>query len=112
MSGSYRVAPIFLIRMAGVPFEVLSQLASVRTTAAARELLARQNQLATAREAAERFVGSRESGLSAEESRAFRARLHDPRTGDEAAGKLAVLNEFVERSAAANAADVRLDQEF
>ena len=42
MSGSYRVAPIFLIRMAGVPFEPVARLATTAVAAAARELLVRQ----------------------------------------------------------------------
>jgi hypothetical protein len=112
MSDSYRVAPLFLIRMAGVPFESLSQLATEKSAAAARELLVRQERLATARNAAERFVSSRASGLSAEESRAFRATLRDPRTAAGAAVDAAVLNEFVERAAAADAADVRLREEL
>jgi hypothetical protein len=37
---SYRVAPIFVIRMAGVPFEPLEQLATSRASATARSLLA------------------------------------------------------------------------
>ena len=45
MSGSYRVAPIFLIRMAGVPFEVLDPLGTPETAAAARELLVRRKEL-------------------------------------------------------------------
>jgi hypothetical protein len=32
---AYRVAPIFLIRMAGVPFDVLGKLATVETAARA-----------------------------------------------------------------------------
>jgi len=112
MPDSYRVAPIFLIRMAGVPFEAVSQLATVKTAAAARELLVRQERLATARNAAERFVGSRESGLSGEESRAFRAALRDPKTTGAAGVKQAVLTEFVERAAGAEAADVSLREQL
>ena len=112
MSDSYRVAPIFLIRMAGVPFEALSQLATVKTAAAARELLVRQERLATARNTAERFVGSRESGLSGEESRAFRATLRDPRSASGTNLKPAALHEFVERAAAVDAAEIRLRKEL
>jgi hypothetical protein len=38
----YRVAPIFLIRMAGVPFEVTEELATPATFATARKVLAKQ----------------------------------------------------------------------
>ena len=98
--------------MAGVPFEALSQLATLKTAAAARELLVRREQLATARNAAERFVGSPDSGLSGEESRAFRSVLRDRRTAGAAAVNSAVLNEFVTRAAAADAADERLREEL
>jgi len=40
---AYRIAPIFLIRMAGVPFDILEPLATRDTNKAARELLVRQN---------------------------------------------------------------------
>ena len=94
--------------MAGVPFESLSGLATPGTAGAARELLVRQERLATARGVAERFVGSRESGLSGEESRAFRATLRDPRTATADIVKSPALKEFVERAAAADAAEMRL----
>ena len=71
----YRVAPIFLIRAAGVPFDHLEGLATRGTAAAARDLLVRREALARARAEAESFIGTRESGLSAEASRAYRALL-------------------------------------
>jgi hypothetical protein len=40
---SYRVAPIFLIRLAGVPFEAIEQLATHDTSRAARDLLVSQH---------------------------------------------------------------------
>jgi hypothetical protein len=51
VSSAYQVAPIFLIRMAGVPFERIEQLATQKTTAIARQLTAKQNQLAAEDEA-------------------------------------------------------------
>lgn len=72
---SYRVAPIFLIRAAGVPFDHLERLAPAQTAALAREMLVTRTQLADARSDAERFLGTPESGLSAEVSRAGRAAL-------------------------------------
>ena len=36
---SYRVAPVFLLRLAGVPFDVIERLATSKTSAAAREAL-------------------------------------------------------------------------
>jgi len=109
---AYRVASVFLIRMAGVPFEALSQVATEKTAAAARELLVRRERLATARGVAERFVGSRESGLSGEDSRAFRAILRDPSGAAGAALNCAVLTEFVERAGATEAAELRLREQL
>ena len=42
MSAGYRVAPIFLIRMAGLPFDILTRLATQNASACARELLVRK----------------------------------------------------------------------
>jgi hypothetical protein len=51
VSGSYRVAPIFVIRMAGVPFEPLEQLATSRASATARSILAQDASPAGQRDA-------------------------------------------------------------
>ena len=84
---SYAVAPIFLIRATGVPFEHLDRLATNKSSEIARQVLVRRSALAEARARAEEFVGSRASGLSAEESRACRALLRNGATanGSEAA---------------------------
>ena len=42
----YRVAPNFLIRLAGAPFEILEQLATPETSKAARELIASEKPVA------------------------------------------------------------------
>ena len=44
MAASYQVAPIFLIRLAGVPFDHLRGLATPKTCTVARELLVRPNE--------------------------------------------------------------------
>ncbi|HSH37463.1 MAG TPA: lantibiotic dehydratase [Chthoniobacterales bacterium] len=72
---SYEVAPLFLIRAAGVPFDHLERLGTPETAALARHLLAQREALAIAKADAERLIGSRESGLSGEASRAYRASL-------------------------------------
>ncbi|MFN2476586.1 MAG: hypothetical protein ABR526_09645, partial [Chthoniobacterales bacterium] len=78
---SYRVAPIFVIRAAGVPFEHLDRLATRESSAIARELAARETEQAAARAAAERFLSTKTNGLSADASRVARAAL---KTGDAA----------------------------
>lgn len=50
----------------------------MRTSAVARQLLVRRGELFASRLRAEEFIGSRESGLSADDSRTFRALLRNP----------------------------------
>lgn len=83
---SYRVAPIFLIRMAGVPFEPVDRLATRATAEAARELLVKQNEFVRARAEVERLLRRPGHGLSEELFRAWRKAIrsgamppaHDP----------------------------------
>jgi len=72
VSESYRVAPIFLIRMAGVPFDVLDRLASTGTAELGRELVVRQDEFAKAKSEVEAVLDSRRHGLSREQFRAWR----------------------------------------
>src|SRR2546423_13503303 len=51
----YRVAPIFLIRLAGAPFQCIEELATPRTCTLARDLLVRVNEI-TAGDRAQRGV--------------------------------------------------------
>ena len=74
----YKVAPLFLIRATGVPFEHLTRLGTTRSSSLARQLLVRRNELVASRNRAEEFVGSRASGLSADESRQYRMLLRRP----------------------------------
>src|SRR4030081_1832951 len=69
--------------MAGVPFEILERLRMPETILLARELLARKEEYAKAREDVERFFQSRERLLSEEAFRSLRTafRLHRPPTG-------------------------------
>ncbi|MDQ6765815.1 MAG: lantibiotic dehydratase [Verrucomicrobiota bacterium] len=75
---SYRIAPIFLIRATGVPFENLERLGTTRSSKIARELLVRRAELVHAKREAEAFLANAGRALSAETSRAYRAAL---RTG-------------------------------
>ena len=72
MSSAYRIASPFLIRLAGVPFDVLEELATPNVFAAARHLLARENELDQVKNTALEFVTRRDSGLSSEEFAAWR----------------------------------------
>jgi hypothetical protein len=78
VSGSYCVAPIFLIRMAGVSFEPIALLATTATASAARELLVRQTEFTQAKAEVEHLLQKRGHGLSEELFRAWRKAI---RTG-------------------------------
>jgi hypothetical protein len=69
---AYRIAPIFLIRMAGVPLEILEPLATPETISVARELCARKEELTKASTDAENFFRSPERPLSEQAFRALR----------------------------------------
>jgi hypothetical protein len=70
---SYQVAPIFLIRIAGVPFDILEAIATPETFIAARELLVRQKEYAEAKTNAGAFIQAPDHRLPAEAFRAWRA---------------------------------------
>jgi hypothetical protein len=75
VSSEYQFAPIFLIRMAGVPFEPIEQLATTVTSAAARELLVRQTEVAALKLKVENFLRNRGHDLSKELFRAWKKAL-------------------------------------
>jgi hypothetical protein len=70
---SYRVAPLFLIRIAGAPFDVLEAIATPQTFVAAREVLVRRKAFAAAKADADTSIQSRERRLPPEAFRAWRA---------------------------------------
>ena len=72
---SYEIAPIFLIRMAGVPFDVLTGVATRDSSRIARELIARRTEYAAARAEAEKVVHSRERLLTPDAYHALRLAL-------------------------------------
>src|SRR5437588_5726513 len=72
VSSAYRIASPFLIRLAGIPFDVLEQLATPKVCAAARDLLAQEKEIHQIKSTALEFVTRRNSGLSSEEFAAWR----------------------------------------
>ena len=75
MSSAYRIASPFLIRLAGIPFDVLEQLATPKVCAAARDLLAQEKEIHQIKGTALEFVTRRNSGLSSEEFAAWRTAI-------------------------------------
>ena len=72
---SYRIAPIFLIRIAGVPFEILAKLATFEIATAAREFLFRQAKLLQAKVEAKQSLMARRHEFSNEQFRVLRKAL-------------------------------------
>jgi lantibiotic biosynthesis dehydratase-like protein len=79
VSSAYAVAPIFLIRLAGAPFEALERLATPDTISVARELAACREASARARAEAEDFFRSPEHTLSETAFRALRTAVRSQR---------------------------------
>ncbi len=69
---NYRVAPLFLIRTAGGPFDHLGKLSTSGTAAATRTLLVRQREFEKSKVAVELLLRTRGHGLSEELLRAWR----------------------------------------
>ena len=105
------MAPIFLIRMAGVPFEPMADLATTATAAAARELIVRQEEFLRARAEVEQLLRRRDHGLSGELFRAWRKAVrswHNAAGGERAFARVRGLagNALPSR----RAAETRLDE--
>lgn len=73
MPSAYEIAPVFLIRMAGVPFETLRRVATPESVAASRQVMTAQSHFRLAKTAAEDLLARRENGLSADEFHALRS---------------------------------------
>lgn len=72
---NYRVAPIFLIRAAGVPFEILNELTTPQTCHSARLLLRQQNELSEAKSTVASLLRSNVEGSTHGHIRAWRKAL-------------------------------------
>jgi hypothetical protein len=80
---SYRVAPIFLIRMAGVPFDVIEGIATPKSVALAWELIRKESALQSAIDQVEVYFRSHQTLLTKEAYRALRVAIQaqQPPTG-------------------------------
>jgi hypothetical protein len=75
VSSPYRIVSPFLIRLAGVPFDLLEELATPNIFAAARDLLTRDVELGRQVQPALEFVSRRESGLASGEFATWRGAI-------------------------------------
>jgi len=102
----YRIAPIFLIRMAGVPFEALEKLATIETARISREVIVAKKKLAQATAQVEKILASRRHGLSKEQFRAWRKALREGKMPSEPSPPSAdfvTCSQSAKKSAAAEA---------
>ncbi|HET9801317.1 MAG TPA: hypothetical protein VFP82_06485, partial [Chthoniobacterales bacterium] len=71
VSSEYAVAPIFLIRIAGVPFDLLDKLATPKTVAAARNAIAAEHELSQIIPELKKIASSPATGSNRKEQRAL-----------------------------------------
>src|SRR5438105_13783633 len=72
MPATYEIAPLFLIRIAGVPFDAVDGIATTSTAAAARELILAEANLEQTKKVAIDLLGRRGNRLTRETSRELR----------------------------------------
>ena len=110
VSDAYRVAPIFLIRMAGAPFETVEQLSTRATSGAARELLVRQRNFADAKETAEKLFAHRINELSDDAFKMWRTAIRQGRVPPEpGTSHPAEFKRYVDELVALNSAGANLE---
>src|SRR5947208_4521759 len=113
VSATYEIAPLFLIRIAGVPFDAVEGIATTRTSAAARELILTEDNLGRARQAAAELLGRRENGLTPEVFRDLRGAVRHNRPLKVESSSLPVEVSTYERGlGAVEHARQRLDELF
>ena len=101
---SYRLAPIFVVRAAGIPFEHLEKLGTPRSAAAARALLVRRSEFETAKSQVEILLRGGSHGLSRELFAAWRKAIRSgaiPPATDQASSAFATAWECARNQAVA-----------
>ena len=79
MASDYAFAPVFLIRMAGVPFDEIAKIGTPRINDAARDLLLARERLLRATAAAQALLALRSNGLTADEFYELRSAIRASR---------------------------------
>jgi Lantibiotic dehydratase, N terminus len=110
VSSAYRIASPFLIRLAGVPFDLLEKLATPNACAAARDLLGREIELDQRKSAALEFVTRRESGLTSQEFAAWRIAIRRDKIPEQKIPP--PLQEYARAATAAEQARSRLENQL
>jgi hypothetical protein len=111
VSSAYDFAPLFLIRMAGVPFDHIERLATSPTSAAARALLGRQEELALARADLDGYLRLHRGALPPEIFKTWKKASRSGSIPPSPSGSLPEpFSRFASTVAERNAADESLDQ--
>jgi hypothetical protein len=110
VSSAYRIASPFLIRLAGVPFDVLEQLATPHVCVVARDLLTQETELERLKTAALEFVTRRQNGLTTEDFAAWRAAIRNSEIPKRRIPQQ--LQEYVRVATAAKQARLQLDEQL
>ncbi len=110
MPSAYRIASPFLIRLAGVPFDVLEELDTPDVCVVARDLLTQGTELERLKKTALEFVTRRESGLISEEFAAWRTAIRNSEIPKQRIPQ--ELEEYVRVATAAKQARLQLDDQL
>ena len=110
MSSAYRIASPFLIRLAGVPFDVLEELATPNVCTAARDLLVQEKELHQLKSTALEFVSRRDSGLTSQEFAAWRTAIRRDKIPEQKIPQQ--LQEYARVATAAKQARSRLEHQL
>jgi lantibiotic biosynthesis dehydratase-like protein len=110
VSSPYRIASPFLIRLAGVPFDVLDELATPKVCLLARHLLTQETELDQLKKAALEFVARRASGLTSEQFAAWRAAIRKSEIPKQKIPQQ--LEQYARVATSAKQARVQLDQQL
>ena len=107
---NYSVAPIFVIRVAGVPFDHLTRLSTSRTASAARELIAKRNEFQIAKSGLETLLRTRAHGLTEDQFRAWRSAVRSGKIPSSADALAPVFRAYVRTLREASDAESSLSQ--
>ncbi len=110
MSATYEIAPLFLIRIAGVPFDAVDGIATTSTAAAARELIFTQDNLERTKTAAIDLLGRRDTGFTRETFHELRRAVRNNRPLKIESNAPLELSDYGRALMAAEHAGQRLDE--
>src|SRR6266550_8578623 len=110
MSATYEIAPLFLIRIAGVPFDAVDGIATTSTAAAVRELIFTQDNLERTKTAAIDLLGRRDTGFTRETFHELRRAVRNNRPLKIESNAPLELSDYGRALMAAEHAGQRLDE--